>query len=824
MTEKLFITIHTKHPKLGNLLLPYLAEKEQQFLNNLERIVPDDSEAYAGLSSELSSHEQEIIRICNRYTERELTLRFGRPGESPISFMSRIDPDYIRRHIRPYIEKRITEVFAILIQHDLPIYPYDRHASLYIKDASYPFKDPATVVFKFIKTAEHIIYRQMIRVGNTPIIITGLKPVFVSDDPCRMLIGQHVVWFEEPIEASKFLPFFTKEEVIIPLRTERIWFEKFLVKIAGRFGIEAEGFDVEEIRTAPRPKLYLENNWQGLPCFRLAFYYDNIRVYRSSKEMVFSQLKTTATGSSVTRIHRNMEEEARFVSMLRESGLRENDPNHFVLVNTQSAIAEKERYKYINWVSASIDVLTKEGFIIDQSGYKENYYIGKSHVATIWKLDNDWFAIHLVLRLSTWEIPFVWLKQHILEKNREYILPDGAVFIIPEAWFSQYGNLFHFGRIVGDQIRIARQHATLLQTISDIPEDIELVIRQVIGEVVQETPIPASLRCNLRDYQAEGFQWMMHLRSLGLNGCLADDMGLGKTIQTIALLCAIAEEPAIEEADSDTASSPGETAPPPLILNETPDIVATATHSVSPGQQLSLFDMPAGNPHPRPEQKISQAPTTASLRNKTSLLVAPVTLLYNWRAELKRFAPHLKVIIYAGSQREKLLPRFKYADVVLCSYGLVRVDSAFLGKQRFHYLIMDESQVAKNPSSKTYKALLTLQSDHRLALSGTPVENTLMDLYALMNLLNRGLLGSRRSFIQEFLNPIRREPEALTGIEAIKKLKSLTGPFIMRRTKEQVADELPPKTEQLILCTMTPEQERIYEEELSKVRNYFSRK
>lgn len=199
-----------------------------------------------------------------------------------------------------------------------------------------------------------------------------------------------------------------------------------------------------------------------------------------------------------------------------------------------------------------------------------------------------------------------------------------------------------------------------------------------------------------------------------------------------------------------------------------------------------------------------------------SLIVMPTSLLYNWAEEAKKFAPTLRVHLHAGLNRAKEPRSFQHVDLILTTYGTVRQDITMLRKSPFHYLILDESQMIKNPDSKTAKAVRKLLANHRLSLTGTPLENTLMDLWSQMTFLNPGLLGSETFFRHFYAQPI----EKFKDVGRMEQLRKIIHPFILRRTKEQVATELPPKVEQVHYCEMSEEQEKLYEETKNAYRNY----
>jgi SNF2 family DNA or RNA helicase len=201
--------------------------------------------------------------------------------------------------------------------------------------------------------------------------------------------------------------------------------------------------------------------------------------------------------------------------------------------------------------------------------------------------------------------------------------------------------------------------------------------------------------------------------------------------------------------------------------------------------------------------------------SSASLLIMPTSLIYNWEMEASKFAPELKILTYTGTLRNKDISRFKKYDVVLTSYGITRLDVELLKEFYFNYVILDESQVIKNPSSNIAKAVMQLKSRFRLTLTGTPLENTTLDLWSQMTFINPGLLGGQTFFKNEYQVPIeKKQDEART-----KKLNSIIKPFLLRRLKSQVATELPEKVENVYYTNMSPEQEEKYEEAKSYYRN-----
>ncbi len=190
-----------------------------------------------------------------------------------------------------------------------------------------------------------------------------------------------------------------------------------------------------------------------------------------------------------------------------------------------------------------------------------------------------------------------------------------------------------------------------------------------------------------------------------------------------------------------------------------------------------------------------------------ALVVCPTTLMFNWENEIKKFTPELTYNIHHGSTRGRTDKTFNEAEIIITTYGTLRSDIKLFTEVNFDYVVLDESQAIKNPSSKVTKAASLIKAKNKLCLSGTPLQNNTFDIYAQMNFLNPGMLGSMEFFKQEFAIPIDKFGEK----EQKEHLRKMLYPFILRRTKEQVAKDLPEKQEMILYCEMGEEQTKIYD-------------
>lgn len=198
-----------------------------------------------------------------------------------------------------------------------------------------------------------------------------------------------------------------------------------------------------------------------------------------------------------------------------------------------------------------------------------------------------------------------------------------------------------------------------------------------------------------------------------------------------------------------------------------------------------------------------------------ALVVCPTTLIYNWRNEVQKFASTLSFHIHHGSVRSRNIEELQKHNIIITTYGTLRSDIQVLLKMNFDYVILDESQAIKNPASKVTRAASLLNAKNRLCMSGTPLQNNTFDIFAQMNFLNPGLLGNMEFFRNEFATPIDKFGEQ----EQKEHLRKLLFPFILRRTKEQVAKDLPEKTETILFCEMEKEQRKVYDAYRDSYRN-----
>lgn len=399
-----------------------------------------------------------------------------------------------------------------------------------------------------------------------------------------------------------------------------------------------------------------------------------------------------------------------------------------------------------NWFFLFIDVMNEKKIPVYGFEALKNFRFNTSRPSTNIRLSSgmDWFDAQIELSFGSQKIGITEIKNALANKQSFVQLGDGSLGVLPEEWIKKYSLLFKMGDGRHDQLRLSKYHLSIID---------ELYENRDTSEITFELDEKFQRLQNFKEIPEtdapEGLQ--LSLRPYQLAGFrwlhFLSEVGWGGIL-----------------ADD-------------MGLGKTAQAISMLLYFKSQHHALK------------------------------SLIICPTTLIYNWENEVKKFAPSLTFHIHHGTVRARTIQELEKHDIVITTYGTLRSDIQMLMKAPFDYVVLDESQAIKNPFSKVTRAACLLKGKHRICMSGTPLQNNTFDLYAQMNFLNPGLLGSVEFFRNEFSNPIDKMAD-----EGQKEhLRKILYPFILRRTKEQVAKDLPEKTETIIFCEMEDKQRAIYE-------------
>ena len=710
-------------------------------------------------SKGLDDRDFELIEIMDSMSQESIVKKFSAKFMKPEEFFVKTydkvkGSELIQEQIEDYMEKRRAKILEklkgkILFEMGNDGEPTWRKIEVLDKRS--------TIQFHFMRTSENTNYYPTILYQGKKIDLPNPSAYLICKSPAWMVLNGRLYGFEKHVDGKKLIPFFTKKYVVIPKNVEETYYNRFVAPLIASFDdVEASGFEINKSTYDPHPILTL------------------------------SELHTAQSSATPTLF----EDKAQSDDVAEELGK---------IVFDLSFRYGKHRFRGDNIGPVSVSLEKQgEGYVFHRVARKTDEE--KNFLHTLQKLGLPMKGFRVAIPKSE---AFSWLNE-----NRVNLLNLGFEVSQPESRDKKY--------FVG-----------------------KAVIEVEVKENIDWFDIHAKIRFGEFEIPFK------ELRKLILRKKVEFKLPNGEiAIIPEAWLTKYSDLFALSETD-------GENEKPVLrkhhlnLVKELEEGNLAKVHLSEKLRSLSSFSgiknypMPAGfTGQLRPYQKAGynwlrflneyrlggcladdmglgktvQALTLLQAEKEagagTTLLIMPTSLIYNWEMEANKFAPALKILNYTGTLRNKDVKRFEKYDLVLTSYGITRLDVELLGQFFFNYVILDESQVIKNPTSNIAKAVRELKSRHKLVLTGTPIENTTMDLWSQMSFINPGILGTQTYFRNEFQNPIEKKNDESRS----RKLHAVIKPFILRRHKSQVATELPEKVESIQYCSMTSEQERRYEE------------
>lgn len=399
-----------------------------------------------------------------------------------------------------------------------------------------------------------------------------------------------------------------------------------------------------------------------------------------------------------------------------------------------------------NWFFLFVDAMKEMGVPVFgfEALHNFRFNTAKPQTRIFISSNTDWFDAKVDIMFGDQKVSVAEVKRALAAKQQFVQLNDGSLGILPDEWLKKYALLFRVGEGNSNKLKLSHYHRSVIDELYELKNDEELFF-----ELEEKYS-------RLRDFEKiNDVDPPAHLAPILRPYQIAGFQWLNYLSQI---------------------NWGG-------ILADDMGLGKTI-------QALSFL-------HHYKEQN----------RFLKALVVCPTTLIYNWENEIKKFAPSLSYHIHHGSARTRSTEELAKYDVTITTYGTLRSDIKFFLATKFDYVVLDESQAIKNPASKVTKAACLLNAKHRLCMSGTPLQNNTFDVFAQMNFLNPGMLGSIEFFRQEFAIPI----DKLGEVDRKEHLRRLLYPFILRRTKEQVAKDLPEKQEMILWCEMQEEQRKIYD-------------
>ena len=734
-----------------------ISQRQQSFPNMQACWIKSDGTFERCSEEDCQTGLQLEIQTCCQESEDGVLLRkFSRNSSSITSLLETTAANkQLYKLFWAYLGKRYTRVAELLQSNVIPVYlRKSNEQKLLPVHQLQVCPTPVEAVYHFGLTDEGITYRFELSDNRKKISPHDYKYFLaLTPQPCVFVLEKTLFLSERT--SSKALEVMTKKgQICIPSDKTDLYMNTFVKKVLETEDIDCKGFTVNTYYSELKAKLTTTADVFGNKALSLTFCYGNLTFTSYSQKAHMVELRNE-NGQYVFDVFKR--------DFKREKELTDLLGKHNVTSNAN--------YLYLNDNNKTLEDLLSAPEIVQNFEIDNEYLLHFDFEEKI-----DWFDVKIVVEVQGFKIPFHKFRNHIKNRHSTFILPDGSRFHIPEEWFSLYSDLFNKAEDHGDSMKLSKRYAGL---IADQCSEARNYIMQM--EKV-DTKTSDRIKAKLRPYQEKGFNFLLHLYQQGYGGCLADDMGLGKTLQVIAFFVHL--------------YSNGQRV---QTTNSTP---STWQYS---SKEPTLFDQVL-DAEPQP------AATPAQEKKPASIVVVPTTVLFNWENELQKFAPFLRYTKFYGNKRIGNINEhtFNNYHLVLTTYSMLTRDADILCNYPFECAVLDESHYIKNPQSQSYKSAIRLQAKNRFVLTGTPVENSLSDLWSQISFACPGLLGNYTSFCETYTP---------TAFKRLEVLKNIVKPFILRRTKKEVCPELPELTKIDVWCEMEEREQKVYETEKSAVRN-----
>lgn len=716
----------------------------------------------AEFSEGLNDVDFELIQLMDSIQQKVVIQKFYHKKIKPQDFFLKVydsnkGDKALQEEIKNYLERRRARILTHMTGKNLFEMGNDGEPAWKQIET---LEDKASVLFHFRRNDDNTHYFPTIKYGDEKVAFQYKGAYLVCEDPAWMVLDGKLYHFEKEVDGKKLRPFLNKKFIVIPRQVEETYYKKFVAPLVASFDVYAKGFEIASESYPLTPKITFSElvNTQGTLFDENGESKNNgsAPIEKMLFELKFQYGPYQFSGGRLEPVSVSVEKTQK--SYIFHRVRRYMSKEHQILrylrgidFVVNNGSATLPKPEAFEWLRVHKKALEEKGYILEQRQGGKKYYLGPSSISIEVRENIDWFDIHTLVRFGQYEFPFKELRKLVLKKQNELILPNGEVAIIPEAWFKEYSELFAFMEEEG--------------------QNQELKLKKHHLSLVQELQ----------------------------QGELAK-VSMSEKLQQLRSFEQIEDRP-LPDSFKGTLRPYQKAGYNWLHFLGTYNFGGCLADDMGLGKTVQTLAMLQA------EKENGQT--------SASLLIMPTSLIYNWEMEARKFTPQLKVFIYTGTNRIKSVDQFKGYDLILTSYGITRLDIDTLTEYYFHYTILDESQAIKNPNSHIAKAVKKLKSKYRLILTGTPLENSTLDLWSQMTFINPGLLGNQSYFKSEFLNPIEKKKDD----NKTRKLNTIIKPFILRRNKSQVATELPEKVEHVQYCTMTEAQKEHYEEAKSVYRN-----
>ncbi len=701
--------------------------------------------------------DRELIKLMDSMQQDAVIYHFQRKKTKPDEFFKKVfgsDNKTLQTEIHNYLERRRAKILQLLLKDKL-LYEMGNDGEPAWKKIDVQ-QAPATVLFHFRRNEDNTHYFPTIKQDGEKVDFQYNGSILICHKPAWLYLKGNLYHFEKELDGNKLSPFLNKKFIVIPKKVEETYYQKFVTALLEQHDVFARGFEIETLKPAPEPVL----TFSSLASVQKDLFDEDTANEGPEERILFdlsfqySRFSFGHNGNKPVTVRMEKEgDNYHFYRVSRNIDLEKQLKNFLVSrgLNIQNGRTDMPATRAFSWLSENLDTLKAEGYILRQETNAKKKYF----------VGQPQISFDIRENID-------WFDIHAIVKFGEYEIPFSVLrkSIINESYNIDLPN----GEIAVIPESWIEKFSDLISFTSEKEGVVTLkkhhlaLVHEIKEGNIAKVSIDRKLE-KLRTFETIEDQLLPSAFHGELRPYQKAGFNWMHFLRSYNFGGCLADDMGLGKTVQTLAMLQG-------VHDETPDAPA-------------------------------------------SLLVMPTSLIYNWELEAAKFTPELKVFSYTGTNRNKNCEQFNDYDLVITSYGILRLDIDIIKNYYFNYIILDESQAIKNPESIISKSVRELASKHKLILSGTPIENNTMDLWSQMSFINPGLLGTQKFFRKHYQIPIEKKGDTTR----LEKLSALIKPFILRRNKMQVASELPEKVEQIQFCTMTEPQRKEYESVKEYYRN-----
>ena len=411
---------------LQHIILPcILMKSEGKDFYTMQEVITAQSTVYkTGL---LSAMQKQLVDTIALYEDKNLSKVYNGKKKPVKNFIETIDKKLFTETIRPFIDSCIVRCLKLALEHSIPMYIRNKGNSNFFDDDRLIVSDQTPeLLFNFDKTAQGLHYHQTLLIKGKELHLFGKSHILLSKFPCRIIIDHHLFSFDD-VDGAKLIPFFTKKQISVPAHLEQTYFETFIKNAITKYQVNARGFVVEECRFKPRFVLKVVQNLQYEQCFSLTIYYDKTLFEHNRKIPFVVDYKSDGDEHVYRKIIRDLSAENIFIASLLEKGLS-IDVHGFFLVKPYQTVSD--------WIATNLTFFDRTDCVV-MFDEKHQIIADTAEIKTDIVAVNDWFDVTVTVQIGSKTFPFVAFRKHILEGNREFVIDETQIFIIPEEWRSE---------------------------------------------------------------------------------------------------------------------------------------------------------------------------------------------------------------------------------------------------------------------------------------------------------------------------------------------------------------------------------------------------